>query len=127
VARRSLYQGDEQAVVVLVVLRVPLDADREFVALYLDRFYRAVAGKADSLYPATEPVDRLVVMAAALSFSAKYGGDGAAGVEGYPVRCHLAGCRAVSIAAQHVRQVLVKCAVQADIEHLEAATNGKQG
>jgi hypothetical protein len=33
----------------------------------------------------------------------------------------------VSIAAQHVRQVLVQRAVQADIEHLKAAANGEQG
>jgi hypothetical protein len=104
-----------------------LDADRKAVPFYLDRFYGAVAGKANRLYPATEPVDRLVVMAAAHSFGAEYGGDGGAGVQGHPVRRHLARCSPVSIAAQHVRQVLVQGAVQTDIEHLKAATNSKQG
>jgi hypothetical protein len=33
----------------------------------------------------------------------------------------------MSIAAQHIRQVLVEGAVQADIEHLKASANGEQG
>jgi hypothetical protein len=111
----------------LVVLWVPLDADRKVVPLYLDRFYGPVASEADRLYPAPGLVDRLVVMAAAHRFGPEYGGDGAAGVEDHPVRGHLARCRPVSIAAQHVRQVLVQRAVQADIEHLKAAANGEQG
>jgi hypothetical protein len=124
VARGSLYQGDKQPVVVLVVLRVPLDPDRKIMALNLDRLYRAVGGKANGLHPATELVDRLVMMAAALGFRAKYGGHGTAFVKGNPVGCHLARCRPVSIAGEHVRQVLVKRAAQTDIEHLEATTNG---
>jgi hypothetical protein len=39
-----------QAVVVLVVLWVPLDADRKVVPLDLDRFYGPVSGKADRLF-----------------------------------------------------------------------------
>jgi hypothetical protein len=104
-----------------------LDPDRKVVPLDLDRFYGPVPGKADRLHPATELVDRLVVMAAAHSFGPEYGGNGAPGVDGHPVRGHLARCRPVSIAAEHGRQVLVEGAVQADIEHLKAAANGEQG
>jgi hypothetical protein len=111
----------------LVVLRVPLDADRKVGPSYFDRFYGAVVSKADRLHLATELVDGLVVMAAAHRLGTEYRGHGAAGVEGHPVRGHLARCRTVSIAAEHIRQVLVQGAVQADIEHLKAATNRKQG
>jgi hypothetical protein len=123
---RRFDQGDEQTVVMGVVLRVPLDAYGEPGADDLDRLNAAVVRKPDGLKPAAKPVDALVVMAVALSLHTEKRGDSAAGLEDNPVGPHLAERLPVGVVAQDLREVLVKRASEADVEQLQAPANGQQ-